>query len=71
MNYLLTKCGDFNMPEIKSWSYLNFDLPSRETYLANFIIDNGLHQLVIKPTHMNAILYLFITNDKLSILNLR
>ena len=63
INYKFTICGDFNMPHI-NWCDMSSYVPECEGLLINFIIDNGLFQLVNFPTRELSILDLLIVNDK-------
>ena len=59
--------GDFNIPGIL-WSDLS-KYPARLSSFGNFVINNGLHQLVCNPTRGKNILDLLLNNDNLAIIN--
>ena len=50
------------------WSDLS-TYPARLSSFANFVINNGLHQLVFNPTRGENTIDLFLTNDNLAVIN--
>jgi hypothetical protein len=67
VSWAFTICTDFNLPHF-DW-HNNFDINSMcllDACLANFIVNSGAVQLVIKPTRLSNILDLLLVHDPLT-----
>ena len=70
IDYVFTICTDFNLPNCSATVEYDLSvLPSIEKYFAKFLVDNGAHQLITAPTHLNNLLDFLIVNDRLAIVN--
>ena len=69
VDYACIICGNFNMPGL-DWLAMDGGLACRESYLADFVINNGLSQLVLEPTREKIILDLVLSNDPLAVIDL-
>ena len=69
VDYACIICGDFNMQRL-DWLALDGSQACRESYLTDFVINNGLSQLVLEPTRENNILDLVLSNDLLAVIDL-
>ena len=68
VSYGVTINGDFNMPDIV-WDNLSIR-PARYACFIDFVINNGLSQLVCEPTRGENILDLILTNDSFNVFDL-
>ena len=68
VDYVCTIIGDFNMPNIV-WTVLSIQSTNCSTFI-NFMINNGLSQIVYKPTKDSNILNIALCNDNLAVLGL-